>query len=106
MGRLHTHEPVTTLLDKVTAGQARILAATASFDGRRWYCSFTVETGREPARPAHVGVDRAHPVVGVDAGVRGLLVAAAPDGTEVARVPAPPSLASAHARLRATPPRS
>ncbi len=106
IGRLHTHEPATTLLDKVTAGHARILAATASFDGRRWYCSFTVETGRAPARPAHVGADRAHPVVGVDAGVRDLLVAAAPDGTEVARVPAPRSLAAAQARLRAAQRRS
>jgi putative transposase len=101
IGRIHTHEPATALLDKVTGGQARILAATASFDGRRWYCAFTVETGRETARPAHVGADRAHPVVGVDAGVRDLLVVAAPDGAEVARVPAPRSLAAAQARLRA-----
>jgi hypothetical protein len=101
IGRLHTYEPATTLLDKVEAGHARILAATASFDGRRWYCAFTAETGRDPARPAHAGADRAHPVVGVDAGVRDLLVAAAPDGTEVARVPAPRSLAAAQARLRA-----
>jgi putative transposase len=101
IGRIHTHEPATALLDKVTDGQARILAATASFDGRRWYCAFTVETGREPARPAHVGADRAHPVVGVDAGVRDLLVVAAPDGAEVARVPAPRSLAAAQALLRA-----
>jgi putative transposase len=39
--------------------------------------------------------------VGVDAGVRDLLVVAAPDGAEVARVPAPRSLAAAQARLRA-----
>jgi putative transposase len=76
-------------------------SVTVSFDGRRWYCSSTVETGREPARPAHVGAERAHPVVGVDAGVVDLLVVAAPDGAEVARVPAPRSLAAAQARLRA-----
>jgi putative transposase len=101
IGRVKTHEPVTVLLAKVAAGQARVLAATVSFDGRRWYCSFTVEAGRAPGRPAHVGADRAHPVIGVDAGVRDLLVAAAPDGTEVARVPAPRSLARAQGRLRA-----
>ena len=101
IGRVRTHEPATALLDKAAAGRARVLAATVSFDGRRWYCSFTVDVARQPGRPAHAGVDRAHPVIGVDAGVRDLLVAAAPDGAEVARVPAPRSLARAQARLRA-----
>jgi putative transposase len=101
IGRIHTHEPTTTLLARLAVGTARILAATVSFDGRRWYCSFTVETCGTPGRPAHIEVDRAHPVVGADAGVRDLLVVAAPDGTEVARVPAPRSLAAVQARLRA-----
>jgi putative transposase len=101
IGRIHTLEQTSALLGRVAAGTARVLAATVSFDGRRWYCSFTVETRREPARPAHAGADRAHPVVGVDAGVRDVLVAAAPDGTQVARVRAPRSLAAAQARLRA-----
>jgi putative transposase len=100
IGRIHTLEPATALLGRVTAGTARVLAATVSFDGRRWYCSFTVETSREPARPAHGAPGPAHPVVGVDAGVRDLLVVATPDGTEVARVRAPRSLARAQARLR------
>ncbi|HYX60222.1 MAG TPA: RNA-guided endonuclease TnpB family protein, partial [Streptosporangiaceae bacterium] len=51
--------------------------------------------------PAHVGPDRRHPVVRVDLGVRDLLVAAAPDGTEVARIPAPKPLTRAQARIRA-----
>ena len=55
IGRVKTHERTTALLDQVTAGQARVLAATVSFDGRRWYCAFTVETSREPGRPAHIG---------------------------------------------------
>jgi putative transposase len=101
IGRVKTHEPATALLTAVEAGTARILAATVSFDGRRWYCAFTVEAGREPGRPAHVAADRVHPVVGVDLGVRDLLVAAAPDGTEIARVTAPKPLARAQARLRA-----
>jgi len=100
MGRIKTHEPVTALLGKVTAGQARVLAATVSFDGRRWYCSFTIEAERVRRPPAHVGRDRRHPVAGVDVGVRDLLVAAAPDGTQVARIPAPKSLAAAQLRLR------
>ena len=101
IGRIKTHEPTTALLDKVAAGRARVLAATVSFDGRRWYCSFTADVAREPARPAHAGLDGAQPVAGVDAGVRDLLVVAGPDGTLVARVPAPRSLARAQARLRA-----
>lgn len=101
IGRVKTHEPVTALLGKVIAGQARVLAATVSFDGRRWYCSFTVQVERDPRPPAHAGPGRRYPVVGVDLGVRDLLVAAAPDGTEVARIPAPKPLAQAQARLRA-----
>jgi putative transposase len=101
IGRVKTHEPTTALLGKVTAGQARVLAATVSFDGRRWYCAFTVAAGDELRPPAHAGPGRLHPVAGVDLGVRDLLVAAAPDGTEVARIPAPRSLARAQARLRA-----
>jgi putative transposase len=96
IGRVKTHEPTAAL-----PGAGRILAATVSFDGRRWYCAFTVEAERGLGRPAHVAVDRVHPVVGVDLGVRDLLVAAAPDGTEVARVTAPKALAKAQARLRA-----
>ena len=101
IGRIKSHEPTTALLGKVTAGQARVLAATVSFDGRRWYCSFTVEVKRDLRPPAHAGLDRRYPVVGVDLGVRDLLVAAAPDGAEVARIPAPKPLAQAQARLRA-----
>jgi len=66
-----------------------------SFDGRRWHCAFTVEVQRRLARPAHAGLDRAHPVIGVDLGVRDLLVAAATDGTVLARVQAPKPLAAA-----------
>ena len=101
IGRVKTHEPAMALAGKISAGAARILAASVSFDGRRWYCAFTVEGGREPECPAHIGVDRAHPVVGADAGVRDLLVVAAPGGAEVARVAAPRALAAAQARLRA-----
>ena len=101
IGRIKMHEPATALLGKVTARMARVLAATVFFDGRRWYCSFTVEVERELRPPAHVGRDLRYLVVGVDLGVRDLLGAAAPDGTEVARIPAPKPLARAQARLRA-----
>ena len=67
IGRVKTHEPADGAAGQGQRGTARILAATVRWDGRRWYCSFTVETGRELGRPAHVAADRAHPVVGVDA---------------------------------------
>src|SRR5215472_4938592 len=38
IGRVKTHEPTAAL-----PGTGRILAATVSFDERRWYCAFTVE---------------------------------------------------------------
>ena len=101
IGRVKTHEPADALLDRVRGGAARILSATVSFDGRRWQCAFTVEVQRHLARPAHVGLDRAHPMIGVDLGVRDMLVAAATDGAVLARVPAPKPLAAAQARLRA-----
>ena len=101
IGRVKTHEPAAALSGKISAGTARILAATVCFDGRRWHCAFTVEARRELGRPAHVAASRVHPVVGVDLGVRDLLIAAAPDGTEVARVAAPKPLAKAQAKLRA-----
>ena len=101
IGRVKTHEPTVALLGKVTAGTARVLAATVSFDGSRWFCAFTVEADRVVGPPAHVSADRAHPVVGLDLGVRDLLVAAAPDGPEVARVTSPSWLAAAQGRLRA-----
>jgi putative transposase len=51
-------------------------------------------------RPAHASRSR-HPVVGVDVGVKDLLVVATPAGVEVDRIPAPKPLAAAQARLRA-----
>ena len=59
IGRVKTHERTTALLARIDAGTARILAATVSFDGRRWHCAFTVEADREAGRPAHAGRDRA-----------------------------------------------
>src|SRR6266487_1529302 len=46
VGRVKTHELTTALMTRVRGGTARIMAATVSWDGRRWYCAFTVEAGR------------------------------------------------------------
>ncbi|MFF0342976.1 IS607 family element RNA-guided endonuclease TnpB [Kribbella sp. NPDC004875] len=100
LGSIRTHESTRKLAHRLEAGTARTLSATVTSDSAgRWFVAFQVLVRRAAARPAHVGVR--HEVVGVDIGVRDLLVVAAPDGTAVARVPAPRSLAGAQARLRA-----
>ncbi|WP_446223647.1 IS607 family element RNA-guided endonuclease TnpB [Nocardia sp. IBHARD005] len=103
LGTIHTHESTRKLARRklarrIEAGTARILSATVKYDGQRWYCAFAVIVEGK-----HRG-DRArrspHPVVGVDVGVKDLLVVAAADGTEIERVPAPKPLTAAQARLR------
>ncbi len=69
LGRLRTHETTTGLAKRIQAGTARILSATLSLEGGRWYASFTCEVERgehQPTRPTSV--------IGVDAGVRHLAV--------------------------------
>jgi len=102
VGTIRTHESTRKLARRVAAGTARVLSATVSQDSAgRWHCAFQtiVLAKQSPARAAR----SAHPVVGVDVGVKAdsLLVVATPDGAEVARVPAPKSLTAAQAWLRA-----
>jgi putative transposase len=100
LGTIRTHESTRKLIRRVEAGTARILSAAVIRDSAgRWHVAFQALVQRSLARPAHAGVR--HPVVGVDVGVQDLLVAATPDGVEVARVVAPRSLAAAQDRLRA-----
>jgi putative transposase len=69
VGHVRTHEPTTRLLRKLDAGVARVLSATVSRQGDRWYCSLTVEVERSDARALEPGA-----IVGVDVGVRHLAV--------------------------------
>lgn len=69
IGRIKTHEPTTALLRRLEAGTARILSATVSWEGGRWFVSFTCEVERQPGRPRFP-----ERVVGVDVGVRHLAV--------------------------------
>lgn len=69
IGRVRTHEPTTALRSRIEAGTARILRATVSREGGRWYVSFTCEVERVPQTPR-----RPHAVVGVDAGIQHLAV--------------------------------
>jgi putative transposase len=99
LGTIHAHESTRKLARRIEAGTARVLSATVACDSAgRWHVSFQTLVQRSLTRPAHVA--RRHRVAGVDVGVRDLVVAATPDGIEVARIPAPKSLTTAQARLR------
>lgn len=99
LGTIRTHESTRKLARRLEAGTARVLSATVSRDSAgRWYAAFQVIVQRACGTPAHVA--RGRSVVGVDAGVKDLLVVAAPDGTQLHRIPAPKSLTAAQSRLR------
>jgi putative transposase len=99
IGRVRTHESTRRLARRLKAGTARILSATVSFSSGRWQCAFQVIVEGK-TRPAHAARS-SHRVVGVDVGVKDLLVVATPDGVEVERIPAPKPLSRAQSRLRA-----
>jgi putative transposase len=99
IGRIRTHESTRKLARRLEVGTARILSATVSFTGGRWQCAFQVIVAPK-TRPAHAGRSH-HRVVGVDVGVKDLLVVATPDGEEVDRIAAPKPLSRAQSRLRA-----
>jgi putative transposase len=69
VGRIRTHESTRKLARRLEAGTARILSATITWVGGRWYVSLTCEVQRRVPGPG--GNAR---VVGVDVGVRHLAV--------------------------------
>lgn len=69
IGRVRTHEPTTALLERIETKKARILRATVSREGGRWFVSFTCEVEREPKAPRLPGA-----AVGLDVGLRHLAV--------------------------------
>jgi putative transposase len=99
IGRVRTHESMRKLARRLENDTARILSVTVRFTGGRWRCAFQVIVAGK-TRPAHARRSE-HPVVGVDVGVKDLLVVATPGGIEVARVAAPKPLTRAQSRLRA-----
>jgi putative transposase len=79
----------------IAKDRARILQATITRGARRWWVSVTVEAAdlhpavQHPARPG----DDASGWVGVDRGLRALVVAGTRDGAETLRIQAPRALA-------------
>jgi putative transposase len=99
LGTIKTHETTRKLARRVEAGTARILKATVGFYRGRWLVSFTCIVARDTGRPAHVKPGAA--VVGIDTGVKDLIVVANPHGQELERHPAPRELEQAHREVRA-----
>lgn len=99
LGTLRVHESTRKLARRLEAGTARILKATVRLERGRWLVSFTCVVERAAHRPAQV--KRLAPVIGVDLGVKDLVVAATPDGREVMRVQARKELTQAGRKLRA-----
>jgi putative transposase len=99
IGRVRTHESTRKLARRLEAGTARILSVTVSFTSGRWQCAFQVVVEGK-LRPPHARRSP-HRAVGVDVGVKDLLVVATADGAEVDRIPAPKPLTRAQSRLRA-----
>jgi putative transposase len=99
LGTIRTHESTRKLARRIDAGTARILKATVRWERGRWQVSLTCLVVRELGRPAHTKPGAV--VVGVDAGVRDLIVVADPEGNEVARHRCPRELKAAHRALRA-----
>ncbi|WP_454854416.1 RNA-guided endonuclease TnpB family protein [Promicromonospora soli] len=96
IGSIRVREDTRRLRRMITNGRARILQATITRGTRRWWILVTVE-----AADLHPAVQ--HPVrnpddatgwVGVDRGLRALVVAGTRDGTETVRVQAPKILAA------------
>jgi putative transposase len=90
LGRLRTHESTRKLARRLEQGTARILSATISRQGGRWFVSFGCEVQRAMRGPQRPGAR-----IGVDVGLRRLAVLS--DGRQI---PNPAPLQAAQRRLR------
>ena len=99
LGAIKTHESTRKLSRRIEAGTARILKATVRFERGRWLVSLGCLVARDTGRPAHVKPGAA--LVGIDAGVKDLLVVADPHGNELGRYRAPREFKQAQRKIRA-----
>ena len=90
IGRIRTHESTRKLARRLGQGTARIMTATATRRGDRWFVSFTCGVNRAISQPR-----RSQATVGVEVGIRHLAVLS--DGR---LVPNPAPLRQAQRRLR------
>ena len=90
LGRIHTHESTRKLARRLEQGTARIMTATVTRTGERWFVSFTCEVNRAIALAR-----RPRAVIGVDVGIRNLAVL-----SDSRLIPNPAPLLRAQRRLR------
>jgi putative transposase len=90
LGHIRTHESTRKLARRLEQGTARIMTATVTRTGERWFVSFTCEVNRAIAQAR--GPEA---VIGVDVGIRNLAVLS--DGR---LIPNPAPLLRAQRRLR------
>ncbi|MDT5354003.1 MAG: putative transposase [Mycobacterium sp.] len=96
IGSLGVHDDTRRVRRMLAKGRAKILFATISHHGGRWWISLNVEAADlHPDQHHPTRLDDAGGWVGVDRGLSAFLVAATDDGTEVARISdAPKALAT------------
>ncbi|BCQ10882.1 hypothetical protein JMUB5695_04341 [Mycobacterium heckeshornense] len=96
IGAVAVHDDTRRLRRMLAKHRAKILFATISYRGGRWWISLNVEAADlHPAHQHPACTDDAGGWVGVDSGLSAFLVAATTDGTEVARISdAPKALAA------------
>jgi putative transposase len=88
IGQVGVHDETRRLRRMLAKGRAKILFATVSRHGGRWWVSLNVEATELHATRQHPGRDPADDGgwIGVDRGLSAFLVAATGDGAEVARI--------------------
>jgi putative transposase len=97
IGQIAVHDDTRRLRRMLIKGRARILFATVTLRGGRWWVSLNVEAAELHSARQHQPryVDDSTGWVGVDRGLSAFLVAATSDGREVARIAnAPKALAA------------
>ena len=91
IGRIGVHDDTRRLRRMLAKDRAKILFATISHRGGRWWLSLNVEAAeRHHAQQHSARADDHGGWVGVDRGLSTFLVAATTDGREVARIADPP----------------
>lgn len=103
IGQIGVFDDTRRLRRMLTSDRARILFATISYRGGRWWVSLNVEAADLHPNRQHRPRDCADASgwVGVDRGLSAFVVAATTDGTEVARInQAPKALAAGMAKQR------
>jgi putative transposase len=98
IGDVATREDMSWLVDRIAAGQARILGATVREQAGRWWISFQIEVDRDEINKRR-RVDDQSPKCGIDLGLTTFAVIRNSDGTRE-QIHAPKPLRAAQRALK------